>query len=71
MIKDELALQIANKLKAIRLGKNLSQIKLAEMADIHFTYYSQIERAVRKDVSVRILKKITDVLNITVNDVIY
>jgi len=66
-----LNIHIAKKLKKYRTEKNLSQMKLAEQADIHFTYYSQIERAVRKDVSVRILKKITGALGITINDVVY
>lgn len=37
---------------------------------MHFTYYSQIERAVRKDVSVRRLKDITDALGVTLNDAV-
>ncbi|MCP4049663.1 MAG: helix-turn-helix transcriptional regulator [bacterium] len=62
---------IAERLKPIRTDKGLSQMKLADLANMHFTYYSQIERAVRKNVSVRILKQITDVLEVTLNDVVY
>lgn len=71
MIKDPLTLKIARNLKKYRLKRNLSQMKLAELANMHFTYYSQIERAVRKDISVRRLKDITDALGITINDVVY
>ena len=71
MVKDILALKIAQNLKKYRLKKNLSQMELAELADMHFTYYSQIERAIRKDISVRRLKNITDALGITINDVVY
>jgi len=46
-------------------------MELAELANMHFTYYSQIERAVRKDLSIRRLKDITDALGITINDVVY
>ncbi len=62
--------QIAENLKKHRKDKNISQMKLAELADIHFTYYSQIERALRKDISVRVLKKIADALSITLNDLV-
>jgi transcriptional regulator with XRE-family HTH domain len=71
MVKDILTSKIAGNLKKYRLKKKLSQMELAEMADMHFTYYSQIERGVRRDVSVRRLKNITDALGITLNDVVY
>ena len=71
MNKDALAQKIAKNLKKYRLAKNLSQMDLAELANMHFTYYSQIERSLRKDISVRRLKDITDALNITINDVVY
>jgi transcriptional regulator with XRE-family HTH domain len=71
MIKDRLALKIAKNLKKYRLQKKLSQMDLAERANMHFTYYSQIERALRKDISVRRLKDLTDALGITIDDVVY
>ena len=64
-MKDVFALHIANKLKLVRKNKGISQMQVADMANIHFTYYSQIERAIRKDVSVRILKRITEALGVT------
>ena len=51
--------------------KGFSQMELAEHANMHFTYYSQIERAIRKDISVRRLKDITDALGVTLNDIVY
>lgn len=71
MIKDQLTLKIAQNLKKYRHKKGYSQMELAELANMHFTYYSQIERAVRRDISVRRLKNITDALGITLNDVVY
>jgi transcriptional regulator with XRE-family HTH domain len=68
---NSLAEKIARNLRKIRLRKGYSQIQAADLANMHFTYYSQIERALRKDVSVRILKNITDAFGVTVNDVIY
>jgi len=46
-------------------------MEVAELAGMHFTYYSQIERAVRKDISVRRLKDIADALGVTLNDIVY
>lgn len=71
MKNSELSQKIAINLKKYRLEKNLSQMELAELAGMHFTYYSQIERAIRKDISVRRLKDLTDALDITLNDVVY
>ena len=71
MSKEDLSRIIAKNLKKYRLKKMLSQIQLAELAGMHFTYYSQIERALRFDLSVRRLKNITDALGITINDVVY
>lgn len=66
----DITTNIAVSLKYHRQKQNLSQMSLSEMADVHFTYYSQIERGLRKDVSVRVLKKIVDALGITLNDVV-
>ncbi|MCL5260896.1 MAG: helix-turn-helix domain-containing protein [Gammaproteobacteria bacterium] len=66
-----MALKIAKNLKKYRLKNNLSQMELAERAGMHFTYYSQIERALRKDMSVRRLKNIADALGVTLNDIVY
>jgi transcriptional regulator with XRE-family HTH domain len=71
MIKDTLSIKIAKNLKKYRLQKNISQMELAEKAGMHFTYYSQIERGIRRDISVRRLKDITDALGVTLNDVVY
>mgnify|MGYP003337997552 FL=1 len=57
-------------LKKYRLLKNLSKMKLAEAADLHFTYISQIERGLRKNLSVLKLKQITDTLGVTLDDIV-
>ena len=71
MKREPLSNRIAKRLKKHRLQQGLSQMELAELAGMHFTYYSQIERAVRKDISVRRLKDITDALGVTLNDIVY
>jgi len=60
--------QIGAFFKKKRLEKGWSQRKLAGDADVHFTYYSQIERGKRGHVSVKILKKIADVLGVKLSE---
>lgn len=67
----ELNEHIADRLKELRKAKGFSQMDIADKCGMHFTYYSQIERALRKDVSVRILLKIADALGVTLNDIVY
>jgi len=67
-METELIKNIAKNLRKRRIEKKLSQMDVAALADIHFTYYSQIERGLRADVSVRVLKKITDTLDISLDE---
>jgi transcriptional regulator with XRE-family HTH domain len=67
----DLTKKIAQNLRKIRLQKGLSQEQVAEMSGMHWTYYSRIERALHKDISVRRLKNITDAFDLTLNDVVY
>jgi transcriptional regulator with XRE-family HTH domain len=69
--KDYLTETISKNLKKFRKEKNLSQLNLAAISDVHFTYYSQIERKIRPYVSVRVLLKISDALEVTLNDLVY
>lgn len=68
---DKLAKRIADKLRKYRQAKGLSQMEVADLAGMHFTYYSQIERSIRKDISVRRLKDIADALGVTLDDIVY
>jgi transcriptional regulator with XRE-family HTH domain len=70
-MEDLLARKIAKNLRKIRIQKGLSQERVAELANMHWTYYSRIERAFHKDISVRRLKDITDVFGVTLNDIVY
>jgi len=42
--------KFGSNLRRIRLSRNLSQMKLSELSDIHYTYISQIENG-RKSIS--------------------
>jgi len=59
--------KIGQKIKEIRNNKNLSQEKLANIADIDRTYLPDIEKGNRK-ISIQILNKITNALEIRLSD---
>ena len=59
--------KIGQKIKKIRNNKNLSQEKLANIADIDRTYLPDIEKGNRK-ISIQILNKITNALEIRLSD---
>ena len=59
--------KIGQKIKEIRNNKNLSQEKLANIADIDRTYLPDIEKGNRK-ISIQILNKITNALEIRLYD---
>jgi XRE family transcriptional regulator, regulator of sulfur utilization len=67
----QLAKHIAKKLREYRKKKGYSQMDVADKAGMHFTYYSQIERALRPDISVRRLKDIADVLGVSLDHIVY
>ena len=56
--------ELGQKIKKFRMEKNITQEKLAEIIDVHFTYIGRIERG-EKTPSLKTLKKITQALNIS------
>ena len=56
---------IAKNVKAYRIAKNLSQEKLAELADVHRNYIGHVERAER-NMTVESIERIADALGVTV-----
>ena len=57
--------RIALNIKRLRSEKSLSQEKLAELADFHRTYISQLERCVT-NISVDGLERIAQALNVDI-----
>ena len=53
----------ATNVKTYRLEKNISQEKLAELAGLHRTYISAVERE-RRNISIDNIEKIAHALNV-------
>lgn len=51
------------RVRELRLAKNLSQEKLADLAGVHRTYIGMIERA-EKNITLRNIQKIAKALNV-------
>ena len=70
MNNEQLNKNIADNLRQIRARKRISQDKLAEMCDISQQYICKIENE-KVNPSIFVLYKISTILEVTVNDLIY
>ena len=61
--------KFGKKVREIRLGKKLSQGKLAKILEVHPTYISGIERGLRNP-SLITLEKIAKALGVSIEDLI-
>ena len=68
MSKPEL-LQLGKNLRALRLNRNLSQEKLAELTELHRTYIGGVERGER-NISIVNLAKIARVLETPITELV-
>ena len=62
-----LLLKFGKQVKKFRLSKSLSQEDLADLADLHWTYVSGIERGIR-NISLKNIAKISKALEIKLKD---
>lgn len=69
MNRDYKLKKLAKKIKDIRLEKNLSQEKLAELCDFDRTYISMLERAKRNPSYLNLLK-LSKGLNISISNLL-
>lgn len=67
MSKNELLLKFGQSVQKHRKEQNLSQEKLAELADLHRTYIGMIERG-EKNITLLNIYKISQALNITIKE---
>lgn len=63
----DLEKRFGSKLCYIRKERKLSQVKLAEIADLNFNYIGQIERA-EANVTIKTIKTLANALNIEVKE---
>jgi len=68
---DKAIVQLGKNIKRIRKRRGLSQMRLAEKADLHCTYISQIECGIRPNVSLRTVVKIAHALGLSVDGLMY
>ncbi|MDD5456251.1 MAG: helix-turn-helix transcriptional regulator [Candidatus Margulisbacteria bacterium] len=60
-------MNIAKNIKILRKEKKMSQEKLSRLADISFPSLTKIESGTTENPTVKTLKKIADVLEVTVD----
>ncbi len=65
--RDELAELIGSQIRELRLEKNYSQEKLAELSSLDMTYISMIERG-KRNITVKSLLKICAALGIKLSE---
>lgn len=61
---------IGQKIKTLRQEQNLSISELADKAGVAKSYLSSIERNIQTNPSIQFIEKISQVLNVSVNDLI-
>src|SRR5699024_12442109 len=61
---------IGEKIKTLRQEQNLSISELADKAGVAKSYLSSIERNIQTNPSIQFIEKISQVLNVSVNDLI-
>jgi transcriptional regulator with XRE-family HTH domain len=64
-----LLLKFGKQVRKFRLSKNLSQEDLADLADLHWTYISGIERGIR-NISLKNIEKISKALEVKLKDLL-
>jgi transcriptional regulator with XRE-family HTH domain len=67
MSKKTISIKFGEKVRKLRISKNLSQEQLAHLADVHRTYIGMIERA-EKNITLVNIAKIANALNITLKE---
>ena len=59
---------IGKKIKALRIQKGYSLTKMAEETDISKSYLSYIERGIQQNPSIKVLSKISTLLNVSLEE---
>ena len=68
-MKEDLLKDFGNRVKQLRLGKNLSQEKLSQVCDIDRTYISGVERGIR-NVSLLNIARLAKALDVSPSELL-
>jgi transcriptional regulator with XRE-family HTH domain len=69
MIKKSISIKFGERVREVRTSKNLSQEKLADLANVHRTYIGMVERA-EKNITLVNIEKIAKALNVNITELL-
>ena len=69
MIKKSISIKFGERVREIRVSKNLSQEQLADLANVHRTYIGMVERA-EKNITLVNIEKIANGLNVNITELL-
>lgn len=67
MSRNDAIHKFAEKVRALRISKGISQEELADLAGVHRTYIGMIERA-EKNITLKNIEKIANALGVKIKD---
>lgn len=67
MGKEKILVQFGQRVQLLRKERNLSQMQLAEKANVHRTYIGMIERA-EKNITLCNIEKVAKALDVNIKD---
>ena len=69
MTKKSISIKFGERVRELRVSKNLSQEQLADLANVHRTYIGMIERA-EKNITLVNMQKIANALEVKIEDLL-
>jgi transcriptional regulator with XRE-family HTH domain len=69
MTKKSISIKFGERVREIRVLKNLSQEQLADLASVHRTYIGMVERA-EKNITLVNIEKIANGLNVNITELL-
>lgn len=69
MTKKYISIKFGERVREIRVSKNLSQEQLADLASVHRTYIGMVERA-EKNITLVNIEKIANALNVDITELL-
>jgi len=69
MSKKTISIKFGEKVRELRVSKNLSQEQLADLANVHRTYIGMVERA-EKNITLVNIEKIANALNVNITELL-